>query len=277
MNSIKQIKRLHNDVRRWCGAPTSVGPPRLHDEILTILKGKHPRTVQAASVNVALLANWHGQRGVASVLDGREDGWDHIERSLQYLCWAIKVEPANAMVSRAACCLAHALVSADDSSGDFLWERLLRSIDDNGFLTWKHSPFATFMLHLWPLYRQRPLPKLDYSKIPSPGRYQEVIDGWVSGSGLESALGDLCDYHLEQTRDSEPLPEFIHPPYQLFPVEVIAISRTRTSLGLSTPTVSHPLLSTPLGAPPVRPNISVLEEDQVLQQLVSRARETGAV
>lgn len=228
-----------------------------------------------ASANLIFLANWHGQYGLQSVLDGRADGWMDLDRALQYLWWSIKIEPSNAMVSRVACGLAHAIVSPHQDYVDWLAKRMLKSIDDNAFLTWEYSSFGVFMLHLWALHSGSTLPNIDRPNVAKLGVYKKVIDAWSDDKQLAEGISELCDYHLEQTRESLPLPEFIHIPYYLFPVEVLAIARIRSNLGLPMPVISHPLLSTPLAIAPAVAAVPLLQEDATLYELVLKAKQSG--
>jgi hypothetical protein len=275
MDAKKKTNQLISNLRRWCASPTSLNPSTLHSEIKKTLQRKHPRAIPMASANLTFLANWHGQHGLHAVLDNKADGWTDIHRAFQYLWWAIRIEPSNAMVSRAACCLAHAIALSQDESANWLAERMIKSIDDNAFLTWKHSPFGVFVLHLWSLQNGSSAPDLARRQVAKIGVYQSVLDEWTSEDRLAQSISRICDYHLEQTRESLPLPEFVHIPYYLYPVEVAAISRIRERLNLPMPQVVHPLLATPLAATPRTPMTSILEEDEAARELISKAEQNG--
>ena len=101
------------------------------------------------------------------------------------------------------------------------------------------------------------------------GLYQRVLDAWTNEGELVKALFDICDYHCQNTyKDAVP---FCEVPYTVFPAEMLAIRRVRSELGLVTPTVEHPLLSTPLFHVP-NP-VPRRRKDERIEQVLARCHE----
>lgn len=84
-----------------------------------------------------------------------------------------------------------------------------------------------------------------------------------------------CDYHLAQSVDAQEHRQFVWAPYDLFPVDILAIARVREKQGLPMPEVDHPLMQTPLAKPPpndVRPH---MPPDPLLDAVIEKARKQG--
>jgi len=80
----------------------------------------------------------------------------------------------------------------------------------------------------------------------------------------------VCDYHCQQCFDSPgEQADFVWFPYNVFPVEILAIQRVRKDLGLSVPLIVHPLLDSPLVQVPSTPP---LVQDALLGRIKERAR-----
>jgi hypothetical protein len=104
---------------------------------------------------------------------------------------------------------------------------------------------------------------------PRLGAYFTVLSLWSSESGtFARALQSVLDHHLEQVRTrGKRRGDFEDPWVALFPLEVLAVKRTRQSLGLPMPKVEHPLMFThfatmpPAPAWPTEPLLQRLERE----------------
>ena len=101
------------------------------------------------------------------------------------------------------------------------------------------------------------------------GRYQRVFDKWSSTDELAEAISDICDLHCEESFDVGSYPMFVYPPYNIFPVEILALLRVRSDLGLKTPVIDHPLLRSALCSPP---KIVPVIQDELLDAAVEFVR-----
>ncbi len=71
---------------------------------------------------------------------------------------------------------------------------------------------------------------------------------------MVKAIEAACHYHCARSfEDPNGYPEFAWEPYNVFPVDILAIRRVRDDLGLGTPDVHHPLLDSLLNKVPVKP------------------------
>ena len=132
------------------------------------------------------------------------------------------------------------------------------------------------MLKLWGLY-QGPEINIVRPNVAPLGVYQSIFAGWHDDAALSRALLDACDYHLEQTLDRSPYPEFVWPPYMLFPVDILVIGEIRKRLGLSTPRVDHPLLDTPLAKVPPPAERPRMGPDPLLDEVMARVKQDGLI
>jgi hypothetical protein len=111
--------------------------------------------------------------------------------------------------------------------------------------------------------------------VASLGVYRAIFDSWHEPVDFASALLDACDYHLDHATYSDADKEFLTAPYDLFPVDIVAIARVREKQGLPMPELDHPLMKTPLAKPPpndVRPR---MPPDPLLDAVIAKARKEG--
>ncbi|HMP58612.1 MAG TPA: hypothetical protein PKD86_04600 [Gemmatales bacterium] len=103
------------------------------------------------------------------------------------------------------------------------------------------------------------------------GWYQQIFDAWHEPQQLRSALLDICDYHCQQALDQDVSAQFGYHPYNIFPVEIMALLRIRKELGLPTPDFEHKLITgNPLLHPPATlPDV----QDDLLDRLVAYVRD----
>jgi len=144
--------------------------------------------------------------------------------------------------------------------------RLLRTTDaTEGAISqpyWSSRRFEPFVLHCADVLAGA---EPDPAGLVAP--YADVIASWGDEHALEQALRDVCGYHVQNIDDlgGDWDPEFDQPPFDLIACELIFIEHIRTELGLSTPTINHPLVSVlgtglPIADIPVDPLLEQLEE-----------------
>ncbi len=96
--------------------------------------------------------------------------------------------------------------------------------------------------------------KLDGRKLPDDiesrdlGPYADLFRYWDDPTSIAGAIRKMCDYHCQNMIDKGLDEEFDVAPFDLYPVEILAVYKIRERLGLETPIIEHPLLATPMGS-----------------------------
>ena len=166
----------------------------------------------------------------------------------------------------------HAIATGDDDFAHGLGKHLISNLErTNGsdkilFYTIPLYPFAMKLYSIW-----SQIPVTYRADVLQPlGRYQQIFDNWTKPDKLADSLLDICDFHCEESTDAKnAYAAFAFHPYNLFPVEIMSIYRIREKLGLETPHIDHPLLSSLLLNPPK----SILPvEDALLDKAIARFR-----
>jgi hypothetical protein len=231
-----------------------------------------------SSLNI--LSTLDGRAAGAWIADNQAQGWARMRRSLLRRAWAIRIliglqdkgkyKEMSVQHISLSLSLAHGLATQEDAYAEFLGNRVLKSITarDGKFTGWDLAPFEPFLMKLFALWKGTEL-KFDAVKVCPLGVYQEILDAWHDEGALAKAMTAVCDYHCVRAFDDpDGFPEFAWEPYNVFPVDILAIQRVRRDLGLKTPTIEHPLLDTPLTKTPVTPPPV---DDQVLATVRQRA------
>ncbi|WCE05589.1 hypothetical protein [Pseudoxanthomonas sp. JBR18] len=215
------------------------------------------------SDSLGMLAVFHGIQGEVAICAGDISGWEEVSRALTYRYWALmlrakafsktrflhgikKVSNLTNQLSNSGCLLA-GFIAADrhdlaESVADVLVGMLtVDGVVDSGYL--KKRRFEPFMLWLYSIYSggTAPIP-IDSMNL---GIYQKVVESWADEQKIVGVLEELCQYHLANSEDKGGAwdPEFKDPPFDLLPLEVVAIFKVRQQIGLMSPAVTSPLLS----------------------------------
>jgi hypothetical protein len=230
------------------------------------------------SDSLARLATLYGIRGTIGVLDGNSSGYEYLGRSLSYHYDRLKLrieaffkaghrEPnLTNNLSRLASILCYAIASGSSAWLEYSARTLSVVSRDASALDegcWDQRLFEPFALALEHYKRQREWPSGDTARNMGP--FSRILVSW-RGDTLSDSVVAVCDYHCQNMMDSGggDNEEFKYPPFDLFPVEVLAISKVRTDAGIVDRAVEHPLLRTPLADPE---KIPVPSDDDTLQQV----------
>lgn len=120
--------------------------------------------------------------------------------------------------------------------------------DEPAFPYWEDKPLCGLVLRLWLLMSGKvEHPKLLPDGLPQCGVYEGLFKNWDDEEKLSASILEACDYHLSRTEENPAtdydIPEFEMRPYNVLPVEILALRVLRRNLGISTPWPDHPLLS----------------------------------
>lgn len=241
--------------------------------------GADQKQLLIAAGRLTNLWTWYVAEGGAAVVRGDDSGWAVMARGLG--CGIARVAigvrsfevNGNSVVlgNEVALMLAHAMAVGDDGTADWLAARMEASVGSGAFGEWRAlNAFEPFILQL---YGRRAGRTIDFGgATPDAGVYEAVWTAWTAGDEpLRQALTGMCEHHLASVEDTSTwTAEFGTSTYRVWPAEVLAVARTRARLGLTTPTVEHPLMQTPLATPP--PTVPPAHVDERVAALVTRAR-----
>lgn len=225
-----------------------------------------------ASMALSGLGNYYGARGELRVVDGQASGWDDVGRALNYAYWSARIGfhiTANTQFLRSG---GPRGLSADDLTpiSNLLCAALVaqsetvhKTLDDAVWLLAQDQPenysvfvaprsFEPFVFWLAKSMKDGTLENVG---ADVPGVYGGIVAAWDDAPRLAEALREACDYHCTHMSYSKKKAkaswdlEFDGAPFDLIPFDIMAVRAVRKRLGLPTPSIEHPLLSSPLVDP----------------------------
>ena len=291
------LRRQLKHHEKWLANRTN--EKRLRDKSREELSGPWEnlgRNRQHVFKTVCLLLNWYAcwpsTAGAVKVLHGESEGWSQLR--LAFLCHAWKIRLRFAVFDEekdyaaASYLLVNTLLSSDQIEPHWLAEAIATNDDAraHGFgrklIQCFHEtgvgdpyffyliPFQPFMFKLYCLWVGEEISFSDDVADPL-GPYQPLIDAWDDEDEFAEALVQACDYHCQESFDrAKGYPPFVWGPYDVYPVEILAIQRVRRDLGLPTPEIDHPLLASALCHPPETPPEV---RDPLLEDVAARLKE----
>jgi hypothetical protein len=229
---------------------------------------------------------YHSTIGALECFTRPQQGWKHIKQGILYTLFSYKIlnirwqryegrihrgfTNASIIADYAAICL-----SIMPEYGLWLLDIMNQSLQ-NKYLNWTGEDY--YSIFLVRLYRKLiGEPDID-SRPPNHWEwkqpYQDFFETWNDTTCLAKSIRELCDYHLcwNNGDTEEHRAEF--PDYfaKLNPVEIHALEYVRKKLGLTTPTVEHPLLMPPFyPIPDCVKDITtemILNEDDLLRYVI---------
>lgn len=233
-----------------------------------------PEAFRQIPVSLDGLATYYGILGSVELIDGQESGWEHVSTAIDFRGWSLKLRAESFFrnagtatnltnhVTRAAC-----LVCISEKWGRMAESVLNKIATDQDAVNqpyWNSRRFEPFVSECC-LRRDGEKRSGDHLAPP----YDAIIQSWNDERALARALELACDYHCANMDDvgGDWDPEFKHSPFDLLPCEVMLVRRIRSDLGLSTPDISHDLVSL-LSPPDI---ISMNEEEHELLTRLSWA------
>ncbi|MFJ4259075.1 hypothetical protein ACIP01_19235 [Pseudomonas monteilii] len=256
MNSWRNAQELH---RQWLRQNQGMLGQELEYLNEDLADGSQAG-LESVSDSLGIVATYHGIQGEVAICSGDTGGWEGVSRALLYRYWALRIK-ARSFSTKAflgglnrapnltnqfssAGGLLAAFISADrqDLAGTVA-DILAGMIDVEGAVDaeyLKRRRFEPFMLWLYAMYSVQTTARVGSAF----GVYQGVVDRWTDEQRFGGALREVCRYHLTNIEDqgADWDPEFKHPPFDLLPLEVVAILKVRQKLGLFSPDIEHELI-----------------------------------
>lgn len=225
-------EKLLRDYVKWVDRETGGNAgytPRELDEVEGLLsKPPSDGVCLGLGQELSYLANWYARSGVVKIGRGDSQGWRELDRSRSYSFWNIrirsriydraenkrKVEDITASIVDSGHCgvLCFALNATADA--EWMAQRLQQSRTDESIApwSWPHTvPRLVIALQRY-LGGQTSVGDLEL------GGYKAVFANWDRPEGLQRALLDAADYHVQhlEDRDGDDIAEFSRPPVDSF-------------------------------------------------------------
>lgn len=204
---------------------------------------------------------------------GNPPGWNTVYRGIRYRAagfW-IAYFGLGTLACDPAMLLTLSVALADRRMAGLLARLIIQGVPKpiSGYCEIGFEPFA-----IW-LYGQsigQQIPPPAFKPAEYGDQYGAVRDCWNNPAALDQELKRLCDVHIEfAILDGEGDVGQFHEPYNICPLEIVAIQRVRAAQGLPTIPVEHPLMTSPLAAIPTAP--PQLDPDPLLDAVIARARQ----
>jgi hypothetical protein len=225
------------------------------------------RAVKVLPVDLGQLSAAYAVRGTLDLLDGKSAGWKSVDMSASFCYWEVKLHakaffwsaakgrpqdvfPFTAThTCRTAHLLAYSIIFGLNDWEAELQDNLVKmtaELEKRVPEVWAEAVYEPFVLMLHHKTFGSDLPRHVTDRKLGP--YENILSRWDQPEKLGEAIASACDYHCQRMSDSTLGHEFHVQPFDLYPVEILAIYKVRERLGLETPIVDHPLMSTPLAS-----------------------------
>lgn len=236
------------------------------------------REVSRSAVAVSIgsleqVGRWYEMAGGLDVACGNPAGWNTIYRSIRYRAagfW-IAYFGLGTLACDPAMLLTLSVALADRRMADLLARLIIQGVPKpiSAYCEIGFEPFA-----IW-LYGQsigQQISPPAFKPAEYGDQYRAVRDCWNNPAALDQELKRLCDVHVAfAILDGEGDVGQFHEPYNICPLEIVAIQRVRAAQGLPNFPVEHPLMTSPLAAIPTAP--PQLDPDPLLDAVIARARQ----
>lgn len=237
-------------------------------------------------MNLYLYSRFSSMRGASTVLKHGDTGWYDLKYAHLLKCWSTRIR--HAIIDEEKCwdnspfnmsmndsnethVLLEAIALGDDTFAHGYGRKLIRNFETTKggdkvyFYITPTFPFAFKLYCQWVGYEA-----IFRDDIADPlGPYQALFDTWNSPAEFTVALQAAIDFHCVDSREQGKVQVWAFNPYNIFPVEILAILRIRREQGLETTLPDHPLVQSLLMTPP-----AVLPEvhDELLDRVIEFAR-----
>ncbi|HWL94952.1 MAG TPA: hypothetical protein VNT79_15640 [Phycisphaerae bacterium] len=265
MKGQKIITRLTKEIRGWC-RDVHHQIERDSGYLQQDLLNPEPTSFNNIASSLDGLTICWGRLGYMAILDGDAGGWTFIHRSALYHYWTLRInlrlysaswgtDPTrrtgayDSISTLCAHLYCYGVLTGLDPIASTSANALL-AIETDGRLQnpqfWPVRRYEPFVLALHMLDQGKLLPQSIQER--DFGVYDAILRNWVSGDDVASALTDACEYHCQNmdSRDADWHQEFRQTPFELIPIEILAIRRLRARQQLATPDIKHPLMESRL-------------------------------
>lgn len=248
MDAKQKVEKLIRYLEKWCNNPNNDLRSNWEKQLLKAIRQPTEQTLRVGSMQIWYFATWYAQHGLLSILNGDPNGWQLLELSYRYRWWKMRIDPVMTQVAEPALLLVHALATNDNEKISWFSAYQVNSLKNNLYSIWKFSKLGLFGLELRAKDIRDPIAFSELAALqklpnaPELGAYSAILEYWNDESQLAHAISLACDYHLEQALTQKGYPEFAMSPYNLLPIEYLALRRMRSAFSLETPAPAHPLL-----------------------------------
>jgi hypothetical protein len=256
--STKRIAARLNDHREWLPRSEYIYN-RSVGEIRRAAFDPSLHSLRTMADAVRSLGYYCGARGLVKLQDGI-DGWADIAGALKAYLWSARLDsksyysflPAMRPQFRSGylhrlpltvCLLAYFVAVDEENPAHEVWSLFQNPLFDPDQRTadwWYERHFEPSFAALYARVRTQKIP-LDPSRWDL-NIYAPILEQWEDDQAVAQALSRACDYHLNHMQNTSHWDaEFDHPPFDLIPVEILAVQRLRGLSGLQTVPIDHPL------------------------------------
>jgi len=276
-NQTIKYKKLLKDLESWIGNKNwDIFFSKIEKKIKGLVNEKSEKSITSGLYQFTFIANKHAQHGLFDILKGEINGWSEIETAFEYRFWSTRTDSCMTSVMEASLLFIHALANNDSEKINWLKAYQLESLRKNTPNTWEFSSLGRFGLELYAELtdsKEEIVKELSVDHAPPSATYKGIFENWNNPENLKQAINVACNYHLEQAHRESGYPDFNITPYDLIPIEIIALVRIRMLKGLTTELPQHPLLDSPFYKmpPPIEAKTNVLAPEFI--RLVEKAKE----
>jgi len=250
MDARKTIAKHRRDTAKALANPNLDLRPQAMKIILKEVASGAPHSCVGAAIGLDTLAIGAGRLGMVAVLEGRPEGWAELQRVLYYHHCRIEVHPSSLSIADSAAVLLNSIAFGETEMSMRLAAIIREAHSDPRIFGWAENALPGFGTRLWGLAVGREMMTV-HPDTPREPVLERIFSVWNDADAFTEALAGLCDWHLRESLESSgPYPAFLRPPYELLPIDVLAVVRVRELLGLPVVLPNHPLLDLPLAHPP---------------------------
>jgi len=211
----------------------------------------------AVQISVGQVARWSEMLGGMSVVEGDPSGWSNIHKAMALRAFSARVlafrKTPFGVAQSLALVLVYGLAVGDEALARSMGETICRAVREGLVSDYNQIGFEPFSL--WLLSQAVGGEWAASFRAPEYGdAYAGIVKHWDDNLALGGALATALDAHIEHAigRTGDDYAQFPEP-FDICPVEVVAVQRVRQRLSLPVPTVDHILITWPMANLPTSP------------------------
>jgi len=268
MANPKIVERSTKELREWLATNDNFlyKTPRRELEVLLQKDRLDDKELVAASIMLGSISGWVIGKGGLAILDRRPGGWEELHLGMDLLSLELRWNYFDTMrrpkdnrlswiAADSALALTHAIAVGDKENANELADVMTQAVSHGVYGSYTQCGFEPFVINLFQLARGDARRNIGFKPAEFGDRYQRVWTHWDSVDELSKECAKLCDTHvtIASVDDEAWYGQFGIMPFEIYPVEVLAIQRVRKKLGHDVPTCEHDLFKSPLAEAPTEP------------------------